>query len=248
MNRTRARRLTGPLPIGGLVAVVGAALVVGVTACDPTGPPLATINPEPTAAAAAFTAVTDRRTGTLPDGTSWTVMLPQVRGGSPEVRAAFNGKLDSLLETITGQPSGNGQTIGDGGLGTAERSRTVIGERTLSGVVIVLANTKGAAHPNNLVETTVLNSETGETIDDPFADKTAAFKALAPLAAAGDSTGRLRDAATYASGFTSWIPLPEGLHVYVSVPHVMGDYVPVTIPWDKVAPLLKPDVREVLVH
>ncbi|GAB09915.1 hypothetical protein GOARA_048_01170 [Gordonia araii NBRC 100433] len=193
-----------------------------------------------------FIPITDRRTGHLDDGTNWTVMLPQVQGGDPQVRAAFNGELDAILVKLTGQPSGNGLTIGDGGLGTAERSRAIVGARTVSGVVIVLSNAKGAAHPNVNVETVVVDGRTGEVIDEPFEDAERARGVLSGLAAAHDPTGRLRDGAT-SSDFTSWIPLPEGLHVYVSVPHVMGDYVPVTIPWNKVSGLLSADARQVLV-
>ncbi len=197
-------------------------------------------------AAPGFTPTLDRRSGHLADGTTWKVGLPQVSGGDRQVRAAFNGYLDAILVTLTGQPSGNGMTIEDSKLGSAEHSRTVIGASTLSGVVIVMGYAKGAAHPNIDVETAVVNSRTGELIAEPFTDPQTATKTLAELAAAGDQTGRLRGGASYSS-FTSWIPLPEGLHIYVAVPHVLGDYVPVTIPWDKAAGLLKPDVRAVLV-
>ncbi|MFT4202242.1 hypothetical protein [Gordonia sp. (in: high G+C Gram-positive bacteria)] len=225
-----------------LVAVGGA-----VNACGPSRAPTATLSADETVASSGFAAVTVRRTGTLDDGTNWTVMLPQVRGGDTGVRAEFNGRLDAVLTDLTGQPSGNGLTIGDGSLGTAERSRTVVGERTLAGVVIVLSGAKGAAHPGVDVKTVVMDNRTGQVIDEPFEDHGQAQRVIADLAAANDPTSRLRSGGASYSSFTAWLPLPEGLHVYVEVPHVLGDYIPVTIPWAKVSGLLKPDVREVLV-
>ncbi len=233
------------------VAVASLVVVAGATsACDtsinPAGTSVATVG-ESRSPSQGFIGITEPRNGHLDDGTTWSVMLPQVRGGDRQVRAAFNGEVDALLVKLTGQPSGNGLTIGDGSLGTAERSRVVVGTNTLASVVIVVSNAKGAAHPNTDVETFVLNSLTGESIGNPFADEQQAKKELAGLAAAHDPTGRLRGEGVSYSGFTSWIPLPEGLHLYVAVPHVLGDYVPVTIPWNKVAGLLQPDVRQMLV-
>lgn len=231
----------------------GAALILAVGALsscgrdtNPAGTSIATVG-ESRTPSAGFTAVTVPRAGQLADGTSWTIMVPQVRGGDLQVRAAYNGEVDAIVAKLTSQPSGNGRTIGDGSLGTAERSRTVVGERTLAGVMIVLSSVKQAAYPSTNVETVVLDSLTGEVIDEPFIDPEAAKRVLVGLAAANDPSGRLRDGGFSYSGFASWIPLPEGLHVYVDVPHVLGDYVPVTIPWDKVTGLLKPDVRQVLV-
>ena len=109
-----------------------------------------------------FTAVTEPRAGSLPDGTEWSVQLPQVRGGDRQIRAAFNGKFEAILQVLTGAPSGNGLVIGDGSIGTAERSRAIIGDRTLSGVVIVMANARQVAHPSLDVETAVFNALTGE--------------------------------------------------------------------------------------
>ncbi|MFT3901474.1 MAG: hypothetical protein QM728_14670 [Gordonia sp. (in: high G+C Gram-positive bacteria)] len=226
------------------IGVLAAGLVSG---CSPGPAPTATISAGEAATAAGFSAVTVRRAGQLGDGTNWTVMLPQVRGGDAGVRTSFNGQLDALLTTLTGAPSGNGQTMSDGSLGSAERSRAVIGERTLAGVVIVLSGAKGAAHPNTRVETVVVDNQTGEAITEPFDDPDGAAEAIAELAAANDPTGRLKQGGVSFGTFRAWLPLPEGMHLYVSVPHAAGDFVPVTVPWHKVSGLLKPDVREVLV-
>lgn len=243
MHRTRDARPWLAAMV--LVVAVGGSSACGVDISPPT--PVATIG-ESRSPVNGFTAVTEPRAGSLPDGTEWSVQLPQVRGGDRQIRAAFNGKFEAILQVLTGAPSGNGLVIGDGSIGTAERSRTIVGDRTLSGVVIVMANARQAAHPSLDVETAVFNALTGEVIDEPFADRSTAERALGELAPRYDPTGRLNSSsgASYA-GLSSWVPLPEGLHVYVSVPHVMGDYLPVTIPWDRVSGLLTPDAREVLV-
>jgi len=239
--------MVAPVTLAARVAVVLTLAALSACGIDgtPSGTSVATIG-ESVPPSEGFTAVTEPRTGHLDDGTSWTVMLPQVRGGDPHVRTAFNNEADAILTRLTGQPSGNGQTIGDGSIGTAERSRTIVGDRTLSGVVIVLGNAKGAAYPSLRVATVVLDNQTGTVIDDPFTDRSEATKLLASRAAAHDPTGRLRDGATYSS-FTAWVPLPEGFHMYVEVPHVLGDYVQVTLPWNEVTGLLKPDAAQLLV-
>ena len=43
------------------------------------------------------------------------------------------------------------------------------------------------------------------------------------------------------------VPTPEGFHVYVPVAHVLGDYLPVTVPWNDIADLMTPQMRTALI-
>ncbi|KLI05221.1 hypothetical protein A5731_21545 [Mycolicibacterium conceptionense] len=45
---------------------------------------------------------------------------------------------------------------------------------------------------------------------------------------------------------TNWLPTSSGLEVYVSVAHALGDYVVVTVPWDRIADVLRPGMLDVL--
>ena len=47
--------------------------------------------------------------------------------------------------------------------------------------------------------------------------------------------------------FLDWVPTPEGFHVYVPVAHVLGDYLPVTVPWNDIADLMTPQMRTALI-
>ncbi len=44
----------------------------------------------------------------------------------------------------------------------------------------------------------------------------------------------------------NWVPTPEGFHGYAPVIHAAGDYLPGTVPWDKVSDLMTPQMRTAL--
>lgn len=203
-----------------------------------------------TTAAPKFSAGLGSRGGSWANGSTWNFSMPTLSGGSgTPARTGFDEAIDAAADRLVdgAKESDLPVTIGNGELGD-EKTRAVVNHpATLSGTLIVLTNTQGAAYPTTQVDAVVIDVQTGEalTLDDVLTEE-AARTALAALAQTADTSGRLADASLDPAGFAQWIALPEGLHLYVPVAHVMGDYVPVTIPWNQVAPLLTPDARTLL--
>ncbi|MDL9937729.1 hypothetical protein QSJ18_13330 [Gordonia sp. ABSL1-1] len=217
---------------------VGSSTTTTPASASPSSPTPGSESPVP-----GFKATFRAATGSLPNGTNWNLSLPQVEAGAPGPRAAFNAQMDSILTKLTGSATTDYPfTFTDGSLTPTEKSRAVVGSRVLSGAVITLSSAPRAAHPNTNVETVVLDIASTKPITDPYVDPARAKSVLGPLAIAADPTHRLSAIDVGYEDFKLWIPLPEGFHVYVSVSHALGDYVAVTIPWDKVTPILKPEV------
>lgn len=179
--------------------------------------------------------------------TSVNVQLPQVTGGPDAVRERFNNGMRATLDDMI-RPDFD-VTIDDGELAGGERSRvTTITPKVLAGVAIFNWYGKGAVHPNNSVATIATNVDTAAPIllADVFSDQQAAAERLTASA-----TEINPDVAPLTppsiDNFLNWVPLPEGFHVYVPVSHAMGDYFPVTVPWDRVSDLMTPAMRTALI-
>jgi hypothetical protein len=175
------------------------------------------------------------------------VALPQVTGGSEAVRERFNTGMRTALDDLVGRSADT--TIRDGLLAGDERSRvTTIGPRVVGGVAIFNWYGQGAAHPNNSVATIVIDVGTAQPImlGDIWIEPRAAAGRLATLVPQIDNQV---DPLTHAAleTFTNWVPAPAGFHVYVPVAHALGDYLPVTVPWNKIADLMKPEMRMTLI-
>lgn len=184
-----------------------------------------------------------RLTGSADNGSTWDVTVPQVTGGTTRTRQAFNQAMDRAANGITARARADRRTtVSDGELTPREVSRTVVAKTTLSGVLITLGATDGTAYPSHSVETTVLDPGKNQalTLDSLFTDPGAARRQLLVLAAAADTSGRLAQTESAPDALRAWIALDEGLHLYVPVIHALGDYVPVTIPWPRLAGLLNP--------
>ena len=182
-----------------------------------------------------------------PGTNSINVQLPQVTGGSADVRDRFNNGMRAALDDLAGPATDT--TIEDGELAENERSRvTTITPHVVAGVAIFNWYAKGAAHPNNGVATIAINADTADPIllTDVFGDQDAAAQRLST------AVTRLNpDVVPFDQSmdqFLNWVPTPNGFRVYVPVIHAMGDYWPVTVPWDEISDLMTPAARSTLIQ
>ncbi|MCV7337346.1 hypothetical protein H7K12_20295 [Mycobacterium senegalense] len=126
---------------------------------------------------------------------------------------------------------------------------TKIGSGVVAGRIVLLWYGKGAAHPNQSLGTVVIQTRDAApvTVEDLYQDRAAAQARLRTLLPQLDTSRRLT--AQQVSGEdidTNWLPTSSGLEVYVSVAHALGDYVVVTVPWDRIADVLRPGMLDVL--
>ncbi|BDH59672.1 hypothetical protein [Tsukamurella sp. PLM1] len=175
------------------------------------------------------------------------ITTPQVRGGDAAVTARFNAAMQASvagIRTLTGAA-----VVNDGGLDGGYRSGvTRIGSGAVAGRVVLYWD-GGGAHPNLSLGTVVIDTRTAQpvTVDDLYRDRATALERLRTLLPELDITGRLTHQRLSSDALADdWLPTPAGLEIYVSVPHVIGDYVPVTVPWNRISDLLKPGVETML--
>lgn len=225
-------------------------MLAGVTACAPQGgstttETVTTPTSPGTSSAAAYTATTVAVNETR--GTNIVdVTLPQLAGGAPAVRDRFNSGMHAALEDLLGPAVDT--TINDGSLLDGDSSRvTALGPNVVGGVAIFNWYAKGAAHPNNSVATIVIDARTAKPVllTDIWTDPQAAAAKLATLVTRIDN--RTEPVEPSLDTFLDWVPTPEGFHVYVPVAHVLGDYLPVTVPWNDIADLMTPQMRTALI-
>lgn len=249
---------------GGLVAAAAVA-VLGLVACGPASAPstpsaatstttTSTTAPEPSAAASAAPLATDAHGYTITSITAAgsqpgkSVTIPQLSGGDPAVTARFNAAMQASRAGMPEQSADMSVDDGElpGGFGSGV---TRIGSGVVAGRIVLLWYGKGAAHPNHSLGTVVIETHTATpvTVDDLYQDRAAALARLRTLLPQLDPSRRLDE--QWMSGediAANWLPTPSGLEVYVPVVHAMGDYVAVTVPWDRIADLLRPGMLDVL--
>ncbi len=183
---------------------------------------------------------------------TYDVQVPQLSGGVPAVRDRFNeGTRAALRELIDALPGpGNSQqaSIGDGdvGPGLDATSVAMIGPHVVAGIQVYLWYA-GSAHPNQSVSTTVINSDTAQpiTYDDLFPNQYAALERLRQVLPDLDPTGRVRQE-TVNGRLEQWVPAPTGLRFYVPVSHAAGDFVPITVPWERIRDQVAPGILPIL--
>ncbi|MEE3852167.1 hypothetical protein VZC37_17625 [Gordonia sp. LSe1-13] len=169
--------------------------------------------------------------------------LPQVRGGVDDVRDRFNAGMRIAFDDIIS--SYVATTVGDGSLVDDERSRvTTITDGVVAGVLILNTYSDGAAHPNNHVATITIDAQDARPIrlTDVFTDPAAAAADLAEMVTRIDP--RVDYVAPEVNTFLNWVPLPEGFRTYVPVAHALGDWLPITVPWDDITDLLRPGMAD----
>ncbi|TDH19536.1 hypothetical protein [Mycobacteroides franklinii] len=184
---------------------------------------------------------------------SYDVHLPQLSGGVDAVRDRFNDgirtALRDLIENLPGPSKDLTVSIDDGDLGPGpETTRVaVIGPHVVAGIQVYLWYAGGAAHPNQSVSTTVINSDTAQpiTYDDLFPNQYAAIERLRQVLPGLDPTGRVRQDNVNVR-LEQWLPAPTGVRFYVPVSHAAGDFVPIAVPWDRIRDLVDPKIVPVL--
>ncbi|MFA4083545.1 hypothetical protein [Mycobacteroides salmoniphilum] len=184
---------------------------------------------------------------------AYKVQLPQVTGDKAAARYRFNegmrAALQDVMRDLDDPKLTKPATIGDGQLAVRESSRvSFIGPHVLSGVAVFLANS-GGPYPRNTAATITINTDTAQPImfGDVFADQGAAREQLRTLAQELGPPDRIKAAGDMKSEqFLHWLPVPSGLTFYISVPHVAGDFVPVTVPWAKIRDRVAPGMQQVL--
>jgi hypothetical protein len=243
------------------LALIG--LLVGVTACgqsssqqsastvtvtaSDTDRAQSSATPEPSEKPAAPFEATLLAVKESPGTNSVDVQLPQVTGGRADVRDRFNQGMRTALDDLVDKATDT--TIGDGQLPENEHSRvTTITPHVVAGVAIFNFYAKGGAHPSNTVATIAINADTAQPImlTDVFADQQAAASRLTTKV-----TQLNPDVVPFDSSmdnYLNWVPTPNGFRVYVPVIHAMGDYWPVTVPWDDISDLMTPAARTTLIQ
>ena len=203
-----------------------------------SAPPLATD-------AHGYTITSITEPGSQPDK---SVTIPQLSGGDPAVTARFNAAMQASRAGMPAQSADMSVDDGElpGGFGSGV---TRIGSGVVAGRIVLLWYGKGAAHPNQSLGTVVIATHTATpvTVDDLYQDRPAAQARLRTLLPQLDTSGRLNESSVSGEDIdANWLPTSSGLEVYVSVAHVMGDYVVVTVPWDQIADQLRPGMLDVL--
>jgi hypothetical protein len=235
-----------------VVGSLSAMVLIAATACSqPSATPTETPTPASTVSAPSSVPAGYAATSVLIEETRGTntvkVNLPQVAGGSAAVRDRFNTGMRTALEDLF-HPLAD-TSINDGSLMGDERSRvTTITEHIVGGVAIFNWYGRGAAHPNNSVATIVIDADTAHPVllTDLWTDPQAAAERLSTLVPEiDDRVNPLTPPAL--DTFLNWVPTPQGFHTYVPVAHALGDYLPVTVPWDRISELLTPQMRAALV-
>ncbi|MED5803143.1 hypothetical protein VX037_19135 [Gordonia sp. Z-3] len=177
--------------------------------------------------------------------TTYDVQLPRIDGGESAVRDRFNSGMRAALDdVVTGLTD---TTVSDGSLADDERSRvTTITDDVVAGTAIFTTDAQGAAHPNNHVATIAIDAHTAAPIllDDVFLDTDSAAAELAAAVARIDP--RVDPVYPDIDNFLNWVPLANGFHTYVPVVHALGDWLPVTVPWDEISALLRPGMADQL--
>lgn len=208
------------------------------SAAATSAPPLATD-------AHGYTVTSIREPGSQPDK---SVTIPQLSGGDPAVTARFNAAMQASRAGMPAQSADMSVDDGElpGGFGSGV---TRIGSGVVAGRIVLLWYGKGAAHPNQSLGTVVIATHTATpvTVDDLYQDRPAAQARLRTLLPQLDTSGRLNESSVSGEDIdANWLPTSSGLEVYVSVAHVMGDYVVVTVPWDQIADQLRPGMLDAL--
>ncbi|ALR11326.1 hypothetical protein MYCSP_07465 [Mycobacteroides saopaulense] len=183
----------------------------------------------------------------------YNVKLPQVTGDKAKARDRFNeGMRAALNDVVRGldDPKLTKQaTVGDGQLAAREASRvSFIGPHVVAGAAVFYTNS-GGPYPSNRVATITINTDTSQPImfGDVLPNQEQAREHLRTLAQQLGPPDRIKAAGDMKSEqFLHWLPAPKGLTFYISVPHIAGDYVPVTVPWEKIRDLVAPGMQTVL--
>lgn len=178
------------------------------------------------------------------------VELPQVEGGDPAVAAVFNDEMQAALKA-------QALSLPGGTLQDRPGSGVRIGQRVLSGLLRTAATDFTEATSTALASTVVVDAESGSiiTLSSVFNDLTTGLarlqqesKKLGPSTAAGSGFDGSKLQPTE-EVFARWTAETTGMHVLFEeglvAPESAG-IVEVTIPWDSLSDVMKPDVAQIV--
>ncbi|CAJ1501440.1 hypothetical protein MU0083_002683 [[Mycobacterium] kokjensenii] len=243
MSRNSAARVLASAVLAAAVAALG-------TACDADGPEPTATTAAPSAAPIGFVETVDGTDGSV----TYSAELPQLRDGDAAVRETFNAAMRAALDQHL-QPAAYDApvTVAPGILGESGRSQVShVGTGAVAGVLLLNIYVDRAAHPYNTVSTLVIDAVTAAPIalTDLFTDPAAGLRAvvagIGDAIAGHDLLAGQRTPQPVTDQLTDWLPTADGLVIYLSVAHVLGDYYPVLVDWDALADVLKDGMREKL--
>ncbi|WP_433599056.1 DUF3298 domain-containing protein [Nocardia sp. CA-135953] len=239
-------------------AVIGALASAAVlTACGPdesptTGGGSSASSTPPTSVTVAGSPRAETFTATTVhlEGAGYKIDVPQVSGGKADARAEFNAAVQAAAQEWIGRISRPGDSV------TGGDSQVVrIGSQVLSGHLVVVMYSEGAAHPNSFHAAHVTNIDTGKaiTLPDLFTDLQQGLSTLSTQAEAQvqqdpRATGYNKSLLTpVAEHFQTWVATPEGMRIYLGeiASHAAGN-IDVTVPWSALDGVLKPGMRAVV--
>ncbi|MGW6377664.1 RsiV family protein [Rhodococcus sp. NPDC055112] len=202
-------------------------------------------------AAGPYVATTSRSTGDT-GRVRYDVTLPRIEGGNPAVIAEFNESVAAALQDQIDGPGDERFTL------EGREAFARIGGRVVSGLLVTSwnANPPGA-HPTPLVATVVVGVDDAQpiTLAALFPDLQAGLNRLSeesarllPATAAGEEFEREGIAPTELN-FANWLPTPAGMEIHFSDyqvgPHAIG-LVVITVPWDRLADVVAPELLDVV--
>jgi hypothetical protein len=237
-------------------AVIGALASAAVlTACGPDGSPTTGGATSSTAAASTTVAGSPRAetftaTTLHLEGAGYKIDVPQVSGGKADPRTEFNDAMRAGAQEWIDRINRPGDSV------TGGDSQVVrIGSQVLSGHLVVVMYSEGAAHPNSNDFAHVTNIATGKpiTLPDLFTDLQQGLNTLSTQAEAQvqqnpRATGYSKSLLTpVVEHFHTWVATPEGMRIYLGeiASHAAGN-IDVTVPWSALDGVLKPGMRAIV--
>ncbi|MDF0531812.1 hypothetical protein P0W64_19910 [Tsukamurella sp. 8F] len=175
--------------------------------------------------------------------------IPTLTGGSPAVVERFRAAVRAGQRAVLpgSEADGRRYTTEDGVVPAGFRTAvTSITPYLVSGLIVAESFAYRAAHPYTSIATIVIDTATASPIafDDVFTDPATALARMRSLAPGLDGSRRLQDAGY--DDFRDWLPRRDGFQAFVSVPFVLGSYIPVTVPWAKLSDLMRPGMLQKL--
>lgn len=198
-----------------------------------------------------YTATTSRSTGDT-GRARYDVTLPRIEGGNPAVAAEFNESVEAALQDQINFPGDQRFTL------EGREAFARVGGRVVSGLLVTSWNADPpGAHPTPLVATVVVGVDDARpiTLSALFPDLQAGLNRLSeesarllPVTAAGEEFEREGIEPTELN-FANWLPTPAGMEIHFSDyqvgPHAVG-LVVITVPWDRLADVIAPELLDVV--
>ncbi|MFC7448258.1 RsiV family protein [Rhodococcus daqingensis] len=201
--------------------------------------------------AAPYTVTSGRLTGDT-GRARYDVTVPRIEGGNPAVAAEFNESVEAALQDQVHFPGDQRFTL------EGREAFARVGGRVVSGLLVTSWNADPpGAHPTPLVATVVVGTDDAQpiTLSALFPDLRAGLNRLSeesarllPATAAGPEFEREGIEPTELN-FANWLPTPAGMEIHFSDyqvgPHAIG-LVVITVPWDRLADVIAPELLEVV--